>query len=279
MAIEDELEMMNKSFTMGLEEGEGGPVEPEEEEVVEGVEEEPELDDSEGGEEVEEEPEVPEEEEIPEEPADSEPAPEPQEPTELEKALARIEELEKRTAPEPEEVPEPEPEPLTLEEQDFLGDIDLDDLTRDPKEFNKILNKVFQQGVDTSRKVLGEGVLRSIPDIVKRNLVAQVNLQKASDKFYEDNSDLAPFKKVVATVFEEYASANPGKNYNDILKDVGPEARRRLDLQKKASIPKDPDKPPRLRKPKGNAGRSTDKPKTDPLLQELEDMNKVLGGY
>jgi len=170
--------------------------------------------------------------------------------------------------------------PLSLDEQDFIGDIDPEDLMRDKDQLNKMFNKIFQMGVNTSRKVLGEGVLRQIPDIVKTNIVMVNNLQEASKKFYKENKDLEPFKKVVATVFEETAAENPGKNYSEILEKVGPEVRKRLDLQKKATNPKpkDGDKPPRLPKKGKNFQRSNEPPSTDPLQAELDEMNKSLGG-
>jgi hypothetical protein len=62
---------------------------------------------------------------------------------------------------------------VPFEEIDFLGkEIDLDDLTRNPDMLNKILNKVYKLGSDTS-KAFQETTLRNIPDIVKSNVVVQ----------------------------------------------------------------------------------------------------------
>ena len=273
MTMEEELALMNKSLEVGLDPGEGdivsdlgeaeGEVPEEDEEVIEGdpTIEEPELEGDSG--------ETDENEETPD------PKPEvPTEPSALDKALSRIEELERKLAPK-EPDPPPAESPLTFEEQDFLGEEDAYEMVQDPKRFNKLLNQIYQRAVTDTRKVLGEGVLRSIPDIVKTNLTIMTSLQRASDKFYDENKDLVPFKKVVSTVFEEMSSTNPDKKYDVILKDVGVEARRRLDLHKSATQP-DP-KAPRLPRPKGRSGSSSDKPKTDPLLNEIEEMNKALG--
>jgi len=168
--------------------------------------------------------------------------------------------------------------PLALDIQDFVGDLDIEDVMNDPAEFNKLLNKIYQQAVTDTRKVLGEGVLRSIPDIVRSNIITMANLQKASDQFYADNEDLRPFKKVVAAVFEELASENPDKRFDVIMKDVAPEVRKRLELHKQATKKDvgDGNKPPRLPRKKGRSGRNQDKPNPSPLLNELEQMNKTL---
>ena len=189
---------------------------------------------------------------------------------------------EKETVKEPEKKEEEEvkEEPLKFVDQDFVGELDIEEVLRDPKEFNKLLNTIYQKAVTDTRQILGEGVLRSIPDIVKTNITVMTNLKKASDKFYVDNKDLVPFKKVVATVFEELASENPGKKYDEILDEVGTEVRKRLDLKKEA-VKKDvddKDDPPKLHRKKGKAGGPEDeKPNTSSLQNDISKMNTTLG--
>lgn len=172
--------------------------------------------------------------------------------------------------------------PLVLDELDFAGDVDLDELSRDPKKLNEFANKIYQKAVTDTRKVLGEGVLRTIPDIVKTNITMMTNLKKASDKFYNDNEDLEPFKKVVSAVFEDVAAENPDKRFDEILGKVAGESRKRLGLQRKAentntNTNKNKGKSPRLPRKKGKAGQATNKPNTEPLQDELDEMNKTLG--
>jgi len=178
------------------------------------------------------------------------------------------------------EAPSTEP-PLELEERNFLEGIDVDEVMDDPAALNKLLNKIYQQAVTDTRKILGEGVLRSIPEIVRTNIATVTNLQRASEQFYEQNPDLKPFKKVVASVFEELASQNPDKRYDEILTEVGDEVRKRLDLHKQATANQPKDKKPtvpRLPRKRSSAGRlKGQQPPTDPLLAELEEMNKALG--
>lgn len=191
---------------------------------------------------------------------------------------SRIEELEsKKQVSEPaDKKPDadtkPKPEPATVAEQNFLGDLDPDDLIRDPAEFNKLLNKIYQQAIVDARKTITENVFRSIPEIVQSNITIMSELKQASEEFYNQNEDLKPFKKVVAAVFEEVASENPGKSYRELLPLVGEEARKRLELHKKSTD----QSPPRLPRKRGKSTVPKEPPATDPLLAELEAMNKSL---
>jgi hypothetical protein len=171
-------------------------------------------------------------------------------------------------------------DPLKFEDQDFIGDLDLDDLTRDKTALNKILNSVYSKGVNDSKRIATEGVLNSIPDIVKHNLTLLTSLKEASDNFYKDNADLAPFKRVVAAVFEDIAAKNPDKKYDELMNLVAPEVRKRLELHKKAvkEEKKDEDgKPPRLHGAKSGQRQSPTKPNTSALESEISAMNKVIG--
>jgi len=196
--------------------------------------------------------------------------------TELREKLAAKEAAEKVKKVEEKEESEPD---LTPEAQDFIGDLDLDDLTRDKEILNKILNTVYTKGLNDSRKVVGEGILRGIPDIVKKNIEVMNLLKETSEKFYKDNADLSPFKKVVAAVFEEVAAANPDKKYSELLAEVGTETRKRLDLHKKA-VEKESGKKegsPRLPQKKGTREGIHEKPNTSPLQDEIAEMNKSIG--
>ena len=172
-------------------------------------------------------------------------------------------------------------EALKFEDQDFIGDLDLDDLTRDKTALNKILNTVYTKGVNDSKRIATEGVLNTIPDIVKHNLTILTTLKEASDKFYKDNNDLAPFKKVVAAVFEEIASKNPDKKYSDLMDLVAPEARKRLELHKKAvkedKAEEKEERAPRLHGVKSGQRQSqSHKPNTSALSKEIEEMNQAI---
>lgn len=163
---------------------------------------------------------------------------------------------------------EPEPEP-ELEDVQFATEDDLQALDSDLGNLNSILNKVYKQVHAKVSASIGEGVLKSIPQIVNANIGAYITMTKQAEDFYSANPDLKPFKKVVATVFEELSSKNPGKKYEDYMKDLADTVRKRLNLVKKASVTK----PPQVR---GASGRNVPKPKVDKLEADIAAMNQLL---
>lgn len=274
--VKSEVQEMNDMFESRSETAEPEPEEDSSDNEAEETEEQPDEE-----EEVKEEETV---ETVEEGAEEEEPEPEPEtedEPEEDEKDKIIAELRKKLDAKDAEEEPdsEPEPEPEqepTFETQQFLDeDEDLDDLIREPGRLNEVFNKVYQQAVTDTRKTLGEGLLRSIPDIVRANVDIMDKLKQMNNKFYSDNKDLEPFKKVVAAVFEEVATASPGKDMMDLLPAVADESRKRLELHKKAVQTNDR-KSPRLPRRKRRTALLEDKPNTNPLLNELEEMNKTI---
>ena len=175
-------------------------------------------------------------------------------------------------------------EPLKLEDQDFIGDQDIEDIIHDKDTFNKLLNSVYTKGVNDSKKISTEDILSSIPDIVKHNLDLLTLLKETSDKFYNDNKDLVPFKRVVAAVFEDIVAQNPDKKYTELMNLVAPEARKRLDLHKQVMRKEKNEKGgekkgggPRLPEAKSNLKHSLQKSNPTSLESEISEMNKLLG--
>ena len=189
-----------------------------------------------------------------------------------------IEELKKgsrSTKAPPTKAPSTEP---PIDEEDFIGEIDLDDLTRDPEQFNKVLNTIYRKAREAARgEIRGgiESVIRSIPDITKNTIAVQAQLTKARDDFYEENKDLLPWSKSVAAVMEEMIAENPDKRYDELLPDVATEVRRRLNLQKQANK-NNKDNPPPLPKKKGGQRQTPDLDLTK-LDKEMDEMDKALG--
>jgi hypothetical protein len=187
--------------------------------------------------------------------------------TKLEEAEKKKEEVKKE---------EPKETSLTFEPQDFIGDQDPEDIVRDKDSFNKLLNNIYTKGITDARKLISEHVLLSIPDIVKANVEIVTTLRETSEKFYADNEDLKPFKRVVAAVFEDLASKNPDKKYTEIMDEVGNEARKRLNLQKAATKKKDDPPPPKLPSKSGGAREKSEKPDLSPMENEISLMTDTL---
>jgi hypothetical protein len=169
-------------------------------------------------------------------------------------------------------------EDLPISDEDFLADIDPDDLYNDPKLFKDILNRVYKKAREDSRKEIKggiESVVRSIPDITKNTVAIQAQLAKVRDEFYKENKDLLPWSTSVAAVMEELISKNPDKHYNELLQEVATETRRRLSLQKQVDN-KNRNNPPPLPKKKGGQ-RTTPNPDLSDLDKEIAEMDKALG--
>ena len=208
----------------------------------------------------------------------------PVEEDELAKTKARLAELEaenKKLKTKPTtEAPATE---MPVEEVDFFKEVDPYEVTQDAKKFNDLLNKVLKQGIAIGRKS-DENIIRSMPEIVKKNIEVVKNLEKVSTEFYDKNKDLVPFKKVVAITFEEELSKNPDKSYEEVLeKMVAPSVRQKLDLHKKATSQpnqqqKQQQKPgdPKPRLPKSRSQQRQTQPETNSLLAELDEMDKTL---
>lgn len=195
---------------------------------------------------------------------------------ELREMREEIEKLKSgKTTKAPPTLPPPTEPPIS--EEDFLAGADLDELTRDPKLFNQLLNKIYKKAREDARGDMRRGdelMVRSIPDIVKNNIAITAKLRAVNEQFYKDNKDLIPWKKTVAIVFEEKMAANPGKKYDELLPDVATETRKRLGLQKQATDNDDP--PPKLPKKKGGP-RQQPKPDLTDIEKEMDDMDKALG--
>ena len=162
-----------------------------------------------------------------------------------------------------------------IEDQDFMGDLDLDDVIRDPKEFNKLLNKVYVKGVKDAR-VASPGVsAEAVSGLVASSMTMAEELKKTSDEFFETNKDLKPFRKVVATVFEDIQTANPDKGYKDLMGDIAKETRSRLELPIPKAQKKKKTKTPKLPRKKSSQSRH-ESHEDEGFDSELDAMEEAL---
>lgn len=183
-----------------------------------------------------------------------------------------IEELRKKLAEKDEVKTDPPATniPTTAAPKDFVGELDLEEMT--PKELNVILNKTYKQAVEDTRAQGGD-VLQVLPELV----AAVSALQQATETFYTENKDLTPYKAEVGKVFEKLRTDNPDKNYTDLIADVAPAVRKRLELPEPSNKTVDKGTPPRLPRKKSKPGKTKDELKVDPVSKGIDDMNKSLG--
>jgi len=163
-----------------------------------------------------------------------------------------------------------------VESQDFLKDVDIEDVTGDKVELNKLLNTVYQKALLDARK----GVKAPVDLVNLPETIATINtLHKASEEFYNGNKDLEPFKKVVSLVFNDLVEKNKDKPITDILKDVASETRKRLNLppQKQQAKTNTNQRPPNLPRKKGSARGSGNEQEPDKRKSQISEMNQTLG--
>lgn len=191
----------------------------------------------------------------------------------IRKLREKLAEGDKETAPKT-KAPSTKP-PTTdapIQDIDFVGDLDLEDISENKEEMNKLLNKIYQEAAKTKGKDRTPDIMAAIPNII----TAVTTLQKATETFYKDNPDLEPFKKVVGITFEELVEKNPGKNYDELINDVAPLVRQKLELPEPKKK-KGKEAPPRLPRRKGQSGRIDTNNEPTSTQSQIEEMNKSLG--
>ena len=163
-----------------------------------------------------------------------------------------------------------------LEDVDFLGsDVDMDEITRSPEVFNKLLNSVYKRGREDAKADIrnsGESIVKSMPDIVKNNITIVNAMAKMKEEFYDENKDLVGKEELVAQTFERVSIE--GKSYKDNLEATAKEVRRLTGLKKEANKENKP--PPKLPKKKGGL-RQKPKPDSSGLQKDMDEMDKALG--
>lgn len=172
--------------------------------------------------------------------------------------------------PKPEKPKEEEPKPV--EEEDFIGDLDTYELTQDPAKLNAVLNSLYKKAIEKARAEIS-AKYADMPNLVQSSVDAVTTIRNRVEKFYEENIDLAPFKKVVEIVFGELA--DPSKDQEIILKEVATETRKRLNLPTPSSKRNEDDDPPPRPPRRGKQARQQ-QPKSDPFQSELSAMEEAL---
>lgn len=196
-------------------------------------------------------------------------------PSELEELRAEIERLKAEQSPKT-DAPGTDP-PATqapLEDQDFLGDDDLDDIMEDPERFNAMLNRVYKKGVEDGRTPALDA--KQVAEEVEVAREAKERMQKLHDEFYETNEDLVPWKSAVGVVFGELQAANPDQDFAETLEAVATETRKRLGLGKTKAKQKPGGNPPPLPKGKRRGARPSSQKQSNSLADEIGEMNTTL---
>ncbi|GIV03947.1 MAG: hypothetical protein KatS3mg015_2777 [Fimbriimonadales bacterium] len=160
--------------------------------------------------------------------------------------------------------------------QDFLGEVEPEDLLTDKEAFNQVLARVYEAAKQQAKAEV-EAAMRSIPLAVQQTVQQYSALQDATRRFYEENPDLKQWSKAVAAVAEELQARHPEWDLSTLFAETEREARKRLQLPKQKGQPAA--QPQMGAKPKGFArapsSRPAPQPQLDGLAKELMEMLEV----
>jgi len=115
---------------------------------------------------------------------------------------------------------------------DFLGEATVDDLIDDRELFNGVLNSVFANAVETSKNLIFEKVLLSIPEIVTGHISRQATIGKLVGDFYDANKDLVSVKRTVGAVANNLHAENPDWKVDEVFNKAAEKTREVLGLKK-----------------------------------------------
>lgn len=168
-----------------------------------------------------------------------------------------------------EEKEEPPPALPDDLQQRILGDLDIDDVTSDPKLFTQVLQKAISLGRDLTY----EHVMKRIPKMVIQQAKGYQDLMEMTRRFYNQNKDLRSYKNTVAAAANEIHSEHPEWGVEQIMTEAAKRARKSIGLSKKAQ--KQPTPPGKKQTP---AFAKT--PKAKQVKQQIsklqQDINSTL---
>lgn len=108
------------------------------------------------------------------------------------------------------------------DEIQFITEEEFQAALKDRAAMNSLFNKVYSE--------ILEYVIRSVPNIIQTRLREDAKLMIETIKFYDQNKDLVSQRELIAVISNELKAANPGWSIQELLKETGEEARRRLKL-------------------------------------------------
>lgn len=112
--------------------------------------------------------------------------------------------------------------------EDFLGDLDIDDVASDKDLFNKVLLKV----VDVIEQRAGKKYANNISGDVKQFTDNHIELKELVDVFYKENQDLISVKSTVQAAAVDVIKNNPNMKIIDVFNNAAINARKILGIKK-----------------------------------------------
>lgn len=158
--------------------------------------------------------------------------------------------------------------------QDFLGELDIDDVVSKPELFNQVLNTAVQNVLEQVTAQF-QHLVGAIPTIVQPAIRQTISMENQINQFYEEHPLLANFKQVVGTVADEVQAADPQAAFATMLPKIAEKAYAYLKLDPTAVAQAVSPKPAAQTPALPSASRSRNPspaPSGNSLEQEIADL-------
>lgn len=195
----------------------------------------------------------------------------------LKAELAAIKEMiQQKGQAEPEEasppVALPELKPVITDVDLFQG-YNFEELMENQDTFKKWAKQL----VSKVQEVTQEAIYKNIPQVIQSYTDQQIAVNSQAQRFYQDNPDLAKYKKEVAKNANLIAQAEPGLSQDDFFKKVASFTRMNLNINTQPTteevVSGKPKTKPALNKRSAKATtRMTSQPELAGLEKEISDM-------
>lgn len=98
------------------------------------------------------------------------------------------------------------------------------------KELARKINEqtITQEELEKFQEHIVEMILRTLPSTIEYLVKQSASMKQLSDKFFENNKDLANHKDLLSQVIEQTEAENPGLDYESLLSEAAKRARSRL---------------------------------------------------
>lgn len=116
-------------------------------------------------------------------------------------------------------------------EEDFVGEIDLDEALSSKENFNRLLQSVYEKALTEGAKRSAESIMASLPRTMTEYVNKHLEMRDIVNKFYEENSDLSSVKRTVAAVANEISANNPEMSVDEVFKRTAVQTRTMLRLR------------------------------------------------
>lgn len=113
---------------------------------------------------------------------------------------------------------------------DFIGELDIDEVVTNPELLNQVLNKVLI----TAQQRIGQAFCEALPTLVQPTIHQTLALDRAVNRFYDENPLLGNFRPVVGQVTNQLQAANPEASLDELLPKIAEESYRILKIDPKA---------------------------------------------